>query len=150
MRHTTFTALMSISFILPGLALQAPSGEIALSIFSTTTNQLVFLLGYIFYCFSVFHYWWYHRYSHIYRRELKRLESSIGIEIYRHRVRPHLGRMKLHFDWALYIIAVIYGCITGLFVGWLLFGVVIGAITICYFMLMLSSIPRRMEPLEKL
>ena len=149
MRYTTFTALISISFILPGLSLKSDASQIVITDFTITLDKLVFLLGFLFYCFSVFHYAWYHRYSHCYRKKLKELETKLGIEIYKLRERPTVRNMKLHFDWSLYIIGVVYGFITIVFVGWVLFSITVGAVIIMYLMLMLNSRSKPIEPLEQ-
>ena len=148
MRHTTFTALMSISFVLPGLALKAEAQVEVIPFFGVKMDQLVFLLGFIFYCFSVFHYWWYHRYSHIYRRELKKLEGELGIKVYGHRVRPVRSRFKMHFEWSLYIIAVLYGGVVCCFVGYQLFGLTVGSIVVSYLVLMYTTRNEELEPRE--
>jgi hypothetical protein len=77
-----------LSFVLPGLAIQATS-DFPLTIFglSLTLRQVVFFLGFSFYLFAAFHYHWYHRYSHFYRKRLKELENVLGIQIYQLRVR---------------------------------------------------------------
>ncbi|ATG88582.1 hypothetical protein [Methylomonas koyamae] len=149
MRHSTFTALLSVSFLLPGLALKATADQLMLLGIETNISKLVFLLGYIFYCFSVFHYEWYHRYAHAYRAALKELEESLDIKIYKNRIRPHVWKFKLHFDWALYIIGAVYGYITGQYVGGALWGSVVGTILIIYFVLFLLSALQTLEPLEK-
>ena len=148
MRYTTFTALISISFILPGLSLKADASQVVITNFTITLDKLVFLLGFLFYCFSVFHYAWYHRYSHIYRKKLKELETQLGIEVYKLRARPQIGNMKMHFDWSLYIIGIVYGFITIVFVGWQLFAATIVVIFLMYYGLMLRSQNKPTEPLE--
>jgi hypothetical protein len=151
-RHTTFTALVSVSFALPSLAVGATEADMA-PLFDVlgvpvAFSQGVFFLGYVFYVFAVFHYCWHHRYSHRYRHSLKQLETKLGIEVYRLRVRPRIGRMKLHFDWALYLIALLYGGITALFVGWVVFALGIGSMVVGYGVLMLWSVFWSDEPLE--
>ncbi|MFQ5864740.1 MAG: hypothetical protein ACE5IW_05870 [bacterium] len=149
-RLQTFTAILSISFILPSLSLQANSDSV-LHFFSyqISLSQLVFFMGYLFYLFALFHYAWYHRYAHIYRRALKDLEKELNIMVYRHRVRPQIGRLKLHFDWALYIMGLIYGFITAKFVGWIFFLIGIAVVFILYSLLLLASFWQTTEPLEK-
>ena len=149
MRYTTFTALISISFILPGLALQAESSLVRLFGLQFTLEQLVFLLGFLFYCFAVFHYAWYHRYSHAYRKKLKDLETDLGVEIYSLRIRPKIGRMKMHFDWSLYLLGVVYATIAGSFVGWPLLSGIMAGILIVYWLLMLRTRSSPDEPLEQ-
>ena len=141
MRHQTFTALMSISFVLAGFAFKGPdkvepacvtsgidkcqdllSNIVIKGVGTYRPNQIAAVLGLVFYAFTVLHYWWYHRYSHIYRHQLKELETELGIQVYSHRQRPtaRLGKrtMKFHFDWSLYIIGVLYSTAVVLFSGW--------------------------------
>jgi hypothetical protein len=148
-RYTNFTAILSISFILPGLAIQA--GSFSITFFETTIliSKLVFLLGFVFYLFAVFHYRWFHRYSHYYRKRLKELEKEIGFTIYQLRKRPQFKRIKFHFEWALYLIGLVYFVIAGFFVGWLLFLIVIGVLFVLYMILAILTIFENEEPLEK-
>ena len=148
-RHTTFTALLSISFVLPGLALTRGGTALYIWNYTVTISQLVFFLGYLFYLFSIFHYVWYHRYSHRYRKALKVQEKELSLEVYSLRVRPQLGRYKLHFDWALYILGLLYGFIAGTYIGWLLFLTGIGIAVFIYLLLFLLSYWQETEPLEK-
>ena len=117
-RYLNFTAILSISFILPGLAIQAGEYSVDFLDKNIQISKLVFLLGFIFYLFAVFHYLWFHRYSHLYRKRLKILEKEIGFTIYQLRKRPQYKRVKFHFQGALYLIGFVYFAITGLFVGW--------------------------------
>lgn len=148
-RYTNFTAILSISFILPGLAIQA--GSFSITFFETTIliSKLVFLLGFVFYLFAVFHYRWFHRYSHFYRKRLKELEKEIGFTIYQLRKRPQFKRIKFHFEWALYLIGLVYFVIAGFFVGWLLILIVIGVLFVLYMILAILTIFKNEEPLEK-
>ncbi len=148
MRHNNFTALISISFLLPVLSTRTDKIVVDLFGNSVQMSNIIFLFGYIFFLFAIFHYAWYHRYSHIYRHRLKELENQLEINIYKLRVRPHLGKMKFHFDWFLYIIAIIYGVITASYVGFVLFFVAIGIMAILYLMLLINSVKRPDEPLE--
>jgi hypothetical protein len=148
LRYTTFTAVLSVSFVLPGLAANAEARSVSLFGLTATVKQLVFLLGYIFYLFAVFHYAWYHRYSHKYRKALKDLENELGIRVYTLRVRPQVGPFKLHFDWALYLIGLIYGLITGTVVGWCVFLVSMACLVVLYAILALLTFWQRTEPLE--
>ena len=156
LRHTTFTALISVSFLLPGLALQADRAS-ALPIVPLlgreyTIDKVIFMLGF-FYCFTIFHYWWYHRYSHIYRKRLKDMEGVLGFEVYRLRQRKTfssiMGVHKLHFDWSLYILGGIYGVVAISFVGKRLFLIGIFAAVIPYLCLMINSVRNLVEPLEE-
>lgn len=151
LRQATFTALLSISFILPSLALQCRNDIYVWFWTNTTLCRLVFLLGFMFYCFAVFHYYWYHRYSHAYRAALKKLEVELNVRVYRHRVRPQVGggRFKLHFDWALYIIAIVYAGIAASYVGSKVFLPTAGVIVLLYAILVLASVWSPVEPLEK-
>ncbi len=148
-RYTTFTALLSISFLLPGLALRGDPGSVAIVGQDISLSRLVFFLGYIFYLFAVFHYAWHHRYSHCYRQALKQMEWEMGIMIYRLRQRPRLGPFKFHYDWALYVIGVVYGYIIARHVGLQFFGIGISAILGLYAFLFLISYWQDIEPLEK-
>jgi hypothetical protein len=150
MRYTTFTALISISFILPGFAAQTSRTAIPIHFLGQTTSPpaLAFLLGLFFYIFTVVHYVWYHRYSHIYRHKLKQLEEELNIEVYRLRVRPTLGRMKFHFNWLLYILGIAYFAVTIVFVGWLLTILPLIIAVLIYLGLLIWSIRWDMEPLE--
>jgi hypothetical protein len=149
LRYTTFTALLSISFVLAGLAANADASALKMFGFLTSVRQLVFLLGYIFNLASLFHYLWYHRYSHLYRKALKDLESDLGIKVYRLRVRPQVGPFKFHFVWVLYIIAIIYGLIVAVIVGIWLFLYCMLAIVILYLLFFLFSFWDESEPLEE-
>ena len=114
-RNTTFTTILSISFILPALALKMgldgdPTGI-------TFMSKLVFMLGFVFFVLSLIHYVWHHRYSHIYRDELERLEEKpLEMKVYSLRDRPRIGKVGLHYDWALYMVGFCYGCITWYYV----------------------------------
>jgi len=147
-RYTNFTAILSISFILPGLAIQANRLSIDYIDSVIPISKLVFLLGFVFYLFAVFHYRWFHRYSHFYRKRLKELEKEIGFTIYQLRKRPHYKRMKFHFEWALYLIGLVYFCIAGFFVGWRLIIFVISAIFLLYIIMSLLTIFQSEEPHE--
>jgi hypothetical protein len=158
LRHTTFTALISVSFLLPGLALQADRANAlpAVSLFGSqyTIDKVIFMLGFIFYCFTVFHYWWYHRYSHIYRKRLKDIEEELGFYVYRLRQRKtftsFIGTHKFHFDWSLYILGGIYGFVACSFVGKRLFLIGIFAALIPYLCFMVNSVRNSAEPLEEM
>jgi len=148
-RHTTFTALLSISFILPGITLRSGTDIFIFLGFETNISKIVFLLGFIFYCFAVFHYSWYHRYSHRYRKGLKEIEKELNINVYRRRKRYMKWNFKAHFDWSLYIIGIIYGYVTSLYVGLSLFLIVIGSIIGLYLLFFLLSFFSPIEPHEK-
>jgi|GEM_PF-5011790 len=150
-RLTTFTTIISVSFLLPGLALR-PEAEAHLvtipGVSTITLSRAVFLLGFFFYLFAVFHYAWHHRYSHRYRKKLKVLEEQLGIEAYRLRVRPKVGRMKLHFDWALQMIGIIYAAITAIYVGLRPFVAALAVVVVAYVVRMILSAFQTDEPLE--
>lgn len=148
-RYSNFTAFLSISFLLPGLATRTDGLIIEFFNISMPISKLVFLLGFIFYLFAVFHYRWFHRYSHFYRKRLKQLEEEIGFNIYKLRKRPHFGKMKFHFEWALYLIGLVYFFITGFFVGWPLVCSIIGLLLLIYIILSITTIFMREEPNEK-
>lgn len=173
MRHQTFTALMSISFVLAGFAFRSP--EKADSVLDLTCtgqigdpsscitipgvgwfqpNEIAAVLGLIFYAFTVLHYWWYHRYSHIYRHQLKELERDLGIRVYLHRKRPtaDVGKwtMKFHFDWSLYIIGGLYLVAVGQFAGWGIVAATAALVLALYGALLVLSIRDEEEPRETL
>lgn len=148
-RHSTFTAILGISFVLPGLAVQATNKcPVTVVGLPTDLGSIVFFLGFVFYLFAVFHYHWYHRHAHAYRKRLKELEQRLGISVYRLRTRPQVGRFKLHFEWALHIIGGIYGVATLVFVGWKVFLIGLLALGVPYLVLMLSTFKAPVEPLE--
>jgi hypothetical protein len=149
LRHTTFTALLSISFLLPGLALRGDSGSFVITGKSIPLSHSVFFLGYVFYLFAIFHYSWHHRYSHSYRKALKKLEEELGITVYRLRCRPQIGPFKFHYNWALYVIGIAYGLITARYIGLKLFLSGIGIIMGSYVIFFLLSYWQPVEPLEK-
>ena|SRR5918999_402110 len=138
-RHTTFTAILSISFLLPGFALRGDPGSIVILGQDISLSRSVFFLGYVFYLFAVFHYAWHHRHSHCYREALKKMEEELGIMVYRLRIRPQIGPFKLHYDWALYVIGIVYGFLTARYVGLKLFAGGIGLILGLYLVLFLLS-----------
>jgi hypothetical protein len=171
MRHQTFTALMSISFVLAGFAFKSPdkiepacitsgvdkcqellSNIVIKGVGTYRPNQIAAVLGLVFYAFTVLHYWWYHRYSHIYRHQLKELEGELGIQVYSHRQRPtaSLGKrtMKFHFDWSLYIIGVLYTSAVVLFSGWRLVVVPFAISLVLYGFGLLKSTRDPEEPRE--
>jgi hypothetical protein len=150
MRHTTFTALISISFLLPGFAAHASGTGVPIVVFGhrTSVSALAFLLGLFFYIFTVAHYSWYHRYSHRYRAKLKELEDDLGMEIYKLRVRPTIGRMKFHFDWLLFILGIAYLVATIAYVGWFLTVIPLAAACAIYLGLLIWSVWWDVEPLE--
>ena len=151
-RHKTFTAILSVSFLLPGLALRPEVSSNSITVLGFpgfTLSKAVFLLGFVFYLFALFHYAWHHRYSHQYRSHLKNIEKQLGIEIYRLRIRPRIWRFKLHFDWALQIIGIIYALITMAYVGWKILIATLGIIIGAYLLRMALSIMETEEPLEK-
>jgi divalent metal cation (Fe/Co/Zn/Cd) transporter len=113
-----------------------------------TLSKAVFLLGFLFYLFSLFHYAWHHRYSHLYRKKLKSLENKLGIEVYRLRVRPKIGPFKFHYDWALHMIGIVYGAITASYVGLETFLMTLGVVVGAYVLRLLVSALEPTEPLE--
>jgi hypothetical protein len=151
LRLATFAGILSVSFILPGLALK-PEVESQASplpwLRGLTISKAVFLLGFLFYLFALFYYAWHHRYSHLYRKRLKAIEKQLGIHVYRLRVRPKIGRFKLHFDWALQMIALVYAIITAAYVGWWIFLAALGIVLGAYGLRMLISAVEADEPLE--
>jgi hypothetical protein len=152
-RHQTFTAILAVSFVVPGLATKVDDTSLDTGLVSVSLSQLVFLLGYVFYLFACFHYAWHHRYAHLYRKALKDIEKNdLDIKIYRLRERLCIGKdekYKFHFDWALYIIAVFYGLLTAHFVGWRLLLCTVGFLLVAYTIPLFVSRWRPREPHEK-
>ena len=60
-----------------------------------------------------------------------------------------MSRMKFHFDWALYLIGIVYGTVVGEYIGWGVFGAAIAIILSLYLSLMILSIWQPVEPLER-
>ena len=149
LRHTTFTALLSISFIVAGLATKADTSTVVILGHELAPSRLVFFLGFVFYLFAVVHYSWHHRYAHRYRAVLKKLESDLGISVYRVRVRPRLWKFKLHYNWALYVVGLLYGAIAVFFIGLRLFVYGLLVVIVPYGVLLLASYWQEEEPLEK-
>lgn len=155
-RLRNFTAFLSISFILPGLATKVGTDTISLGGFTLSLSQAVFLLGFLFYCFASYYYWWHHRYSHLYRDRLKQLEDELEINIFKLRTRPTFPRrerpskwrIKFHFHWALYIIGIFYFLIAAYYVGWILMAAGIALIAVVYVTLMVCSIFQKEQPNE--
>ena len=150
MRHNTFTALISISFVLTGLAFRnETSSVVQIPLAGTiTSSQLAAAFGFMFYCFTVVHYAWYHRYSHRYRDRLKQLEVELDFRVYRNRKRPTLRNAKFHFDWTLYIMGVIYFFAVLSFAGWRPIMLLVVSGCGMYALLLLWSIRWDNEPLE--
>jgi len=150
MRHNTFTALISISFVLTGLAFQnESSSDIQIPLVGTmTTSQMAAAFGFMFYCFTVIHYSWYHRYSHRYRDRLKQLEVELDFRVYRNRRRPIFRKAKFHFDWTLYIMGVIYFAAVLSFSGFRPIMLLVVSSFIMYGLLLIWSIRWDHEPLE--
>ncbi len=151
MRYATFTAFLSISFLIAGLGTQQSSEEatVELPVFGERPlGALAFVLGFLFFCFSWFFYWWYHRYSHYYRARLKLLELDLGIEVYTLRRRKQKWGMKFHFDWSLRILGIWYFVIAGAYAGYVLISSVLVASLVFYAILLVRSRRWRVEPNE--
>lgn len=153
-RYATFTAILSVSFVLPGLYFSRSlensyNSNIDVCVFKIHISELLFLLGFILYLFALFYYWWFHRYSHIYRKRLKELEKKLGWNIYSLRKRPTVKNMKFHFAWSLYSIGIVYGLMTIKVVDILPFFLTLGVLIGLYSILLLLSKCCREEPLEK-
>lgn len=161
MRYSVFTAILSVSFLIPALgsAVNDHTDTVCLfQKFEITIFSLLFSFGFIFYCLAVFHYWWYHRYSHMYRKRLKQLEQELGIQIYSLRTRPQKNfslpfkhkkiTVKMHFDWALYIVGLLYAAIDISLIGIKLFLVIVAFVFVLYILFVLLSSMYPTEPLE--
>jgi hypothetical protein len=152
LRYQTFTALLTVSFLLPGFAFGLGNSPqaVALHIWghAVSMTSILLIFGLMFFGLSVIFYNWYHRYSHIYRHRLKEMEEELDIRVYRLRVRPQIGRMKLHFVWCLYIVGGFYFISTAQVAGWLLTTSVGVASLAVYGVLMFISRWRPEEPVE--
>lgn len=155
LRYQTFTALLTVSFLLPGFAFGGLGDgsqlqSIALAVFGypVSMTSILLIFGLMFFALSVIFYNWYHRYCHIYRRRLKQLEEGFGIRVYRLRVRPMIGKMKLHFVWCLYIVGGFYFISTALVAGWILTISVALISVVIYGVLVIGSRWRPDEPVE--
>lgn len=158
MRYSVFTAILSISFIIPAMGATVVNMKCETTILGQSISifPMLFTFGFEFYCLAVFHYWWYHRYAHRYRKRLKELEQELRICIYGLRKRPNkeinlFGKkicLKMHFDWALYIIGILYALIDVSFIGWKLFGILFAIVLVIYILFTIFSIFTTEEPLE--
>lgn len=157
MRYRTFTAFLSISFLVAGLGAQKSDAAqtVVIPLYGEKPiGALAFVLGFLFFCFSWFFYWWYHQYSHKYRKKLKQLEGELGIEVYRLRVRRTrpIGKsgkvVKFHFDWALRILGFWYFLVAGAFAGYALVTTVLVVSGLIYAFLLWRSVSAEEEPTE--
>jgi hypothetical protein len=111
-RYTTFTALLAVSFVLPGLANSTGGGVVNLGGLSITLSKAVLVFGFLFYCFAVMHYLWYHEITEKFRERLKELEQTpLSIGVYSLWQRPEWPILK-RFHWALYALGFLYFVIT--------------------------------------
>jgi hypothetical protein len=120
-RYTTFTALLAVSFILPGLADTCGDAHIEPLGLKLDLSNPVFALGFLFYCFTVTHYIWYHRITETLRERLRDLErqGALNIRVYRLWERPNWLLLK-RFHWTLYILGFFYFILACLYSGWIL------------------------------
>jgi hypothetical protein len=148
-RYTTFTALISISILLPSLAfnreiISVP--KINLFLFCVTVSQLLVMLGFLFFLFTIYHYWWFHRMSHIYIKKLRELEKEMNIEIYSLKKIPKLfNSIYLRFSWSLYIIGIFYGITTLAIVGYKLFFSVFSVLVLSFSLLIIINLKKTDE-----
>lgn len=144
-RWTVFSALFSVSLIIPGIVLRGNRDVLPSEIWAKYT----IIFGFLVYLTATFHYWWYHRISHRIRAKLKAIEESEGIEIIKIRVRPTIGPFKIHFHWMIWILGLAYSILTFLIVGTIYFlyfiGTLLGAIIVLA--AIYSFLP--IEPFEK-
>jgi hypothetical protein len=110
--NTSFSAFLSLSFLMPGIVLTTLKDQNLALVHDLGLNislpKLVFLLGFVFYLFAIFHYIWFHRYSHIYRDRLIFPEKEIGddFRIYQLRLPPNIFNREMHFEWAIYLLVL--------------------------------------------
>jgi len=102
-RWTFFTAILSVSLVVGGLALkqtEAPGAVLGKAGFAF--GWLIFLAGY-------YHYWWFHKILHKLRDHLCELERKpLEIRVYIIRgERPQFGFLR-HYHWAIDLLALAY------------------------------------------
>ena len=113
-RWTFFTALLSVSFVVGGLALTQ------LEELGALLGRAGFAFGWLISMAAFYHYWWFHKISHDLRKRLCYLEEHVlHIEVYLIRVRRHeLWGRKIYYRWCIWALALAY---TLMLVGVLLY-----------------------------
>lgn len=102
-RWTAFTALVSVSFLVGGLALNQ------MSTLQPVFGKAGFAFGWLIFVAAFYHYWWFHRKAHHIRHHLCDLEKELRIEVYLIRTRrPELAGIKLYYHWAIDALALAY------------------------------------------
>ena len=95
-RWTFFTALLSVSFLVGGLALKEFQS------LGPQFGKIAFAFGWLIYLGAFCHYWWFHRKSDDLREHLCKLETQLGITVYLIRSRrPKIGPLPLRYHWAI-------------------------------------------------
>jgi len=126
LRWTVFAALFSVSLLIPGFALKDTTGIQSLEPWA----KYAIAFGFLVYLAAYYHYWWFHRISHLIRKRLKEIEELEDIKIIRIRKRPKIGPFKIYFHWMIWILGLAYAFLTYQIVGCTLFlyfiGVLIG------------------------
>lgn len=141
LRWTVFAALFSVSLLIPGFALKDTTGIQSLEPWA----KYAVAFGFLVYLAAYYHYWWFHRISHLIRKRLEEIEKSEDIKIIRIRIRPEIdlskickglkiNPIKIYFHWMIWILGLAYAFLTYQIVGCPLFfffiGVLIGVIII--------------------
>ena len=103
-RWTFFTALLSVSFVVGGLALTQ------LEALGPLLGKASFSFGWLISMAAFYHYWWFHKISHDLRKRLCYLEEDVlHIEVYLIRVRRHkLAGVRLYYRWCIWALALAY------------------------------------------
>ena len=102
-RWTFFTALLSVSFVVGGLALNQ------FQALGPVLGKAAFGFGWLIFMAAFYHYWWFHAKSHDLRDHLCDIEKKLGVTVYLIRTRrPKLGPIPLYYHWAIDGLALAY------------------------------------------
>jgi hypothetical protein len=103
-RWTFFTALLSVSFVVGGLALTQ------LEALGPLLGKAGFAFGWLISAAAFYHYRWFHKKCHDLRERLCYLErEKLGIEVYLIRGRrPTFRGRELYYHWAIDALFVFY------------------------------------------
>jgi hypothetical protein len=102
-RWTFFTALLSVSLIVGGLALKN------LNELRPLLGVSAFAFGWLIFVAAYCHYYWFHRIAHRLRDHLCQLEDKLYIEAYIIRCkRKPLGGFLRYYHWVIDLLALAY------------------------------------------
>jgi len=106
LRYSVFPILMSISFLVAGLAFAAGHN------IPSEMRKLALCFGYLIFLVAECFYWWFHRICHKLREELERIEDEHKMNAYKVREaatrKLNIFGKKLRFHWALIVLFLIY------------------------------------------